>query len=428
MSEHYSLINTCNRVLIKRKHFIRKIPIIPALEIKYILILAAIQFAHLVDFVVLMPLGPTLMADLQISPAQFGALISSYNFAAAISGLVLGFFSDRFDRKILLMISLLGFILGTFCCSLSSSYFSLTFFRLVTGAFGGLMNGVIFALIADLVPFERRGKAMGIVMSSFSIASVVGVPLGMAISDSFHWSKTFLFIALFSVLILIYALYTFPNVEVKKKSVEKSYLEAIVSIVSRWEYLRSFAFIFLVSGSLFLLIPFLSPYAVKNMMIETTHLKYMYLVGGLLTVVTARVIGVLTDRYGALKVYAGVILLSFIPIFLFTHSGPRTLISYLVLGSCFMSMVSGRMIPCMTLVTAVPNEEERGFFLSILNSVRSLGSASMTFLSGLYIAETADGRLSGFGDMGIVAIFLGILTLLMAYKINSEVRPELANT
>jgi len=398
-----------------------KIPIVAANETKYILILAAIQFAHMVDFVVLMPLGPTLMTDLSISPAQFGTLISSYNFAAAFSGFGLGFFSDRYDRKHLLMLALLGFIMGTFSCSLSSSFVSLTFFRLLTGIFGGLMNGVIFALIADLVPFERRGKAMGIVMSSFSVASVVGVPLGLAISDSSHWSRTFLFIGFFSVLIFIYAFKTFPNIEVKKRVQKLNYLETVVSIFSNRDYLRSYIFIFLVSGSLFLLIPFLSPYAVKNMLIKTTDLKYMYLVGGLFTIVTARVIGVLTDRHGALRVYACVILLSFIPIFLFTHSGARSLGSYLILGSCFMTMVSGRMIPCMTLVSAVPSEEERGFFMSILNSVRSLGSASMTFIGGFFILESSQGTLVGFDGMGLVAIFMGSVTLLFAYRINRSV-------
>jgi DHA1 family inner membrane transport protein len=378
----------------------------------------------MVDFVVLMPLGPTLMTDLSIGPAKFATLISSYNFAAALSGLALGFFSDRFDRKRLLMFALLGFITGTFCCSFSSSYNGLTFFRLITGVFGGLMNGVIFALIADLVPFERRGKAMGIVMSSFSVASVVGVPLGMAIADNSHWSRTFLFIGVFSVFIFLYALKTFPNIEVKKRNLEQSYFDAILGIVCRGDYLRSFGFIFLVSGSLFLLIPFLSPYAVKNMLIETTDLKYMYLVGGLFTVVTARIIGVLTDRYSALRVYIGVILLSFIPIFLFTHSGPRSLISYLILGSCFMTMVSGRMIPCMTLFSAVPSEEDRGFFMSILNSVRSLGSASMTFIGGFFIIEVSDGTLSGFGNMGVAAIVMGVLTLFIAYRINRSIQPS----
>lgn len=397
------------------------IPIVEARETKYILILAAIQFAHMVDFVVLMPLGPTLMADLSISPAQFGTLVSSYNFAAAFSGFALGFFSDRYDRKYLLMAALAGFIVGTFSCSFSSSFASLTFFRLLTGLFGGMMNGLIFALVADLVPYERRGKAMGIVMSSFSVASVIGVPLGMAIADYSHWSRTFQFIGIFTVGIFVYAFKTFPNISVVKTSENMGYWHSIKVVFSRSLYLKSYLFLFLVSGSLFLLIPFLSPFAVKNMLIETTDLKFMYLVGGLCTVVTARIIGVLTDRLGALKTYSLIVLLSFIPIYIFTHSGPRSLVSYLILGSCFMTMVSGRMIPCMTLASEVPVEEERGFFMGILNSIRSFGSAFMTFLGGFLITESAAGPLEGFGRMGLIAIFIGVITLFMAFFINRGV-------
>lgn len=399
----------------------KKIPYLQEKELSYILLLAAVQFAHMVDFVVLMPLGPTLMRDLQISPIQFGSLVSSYNFSAAIAGLCFGAIADKFDRKSLLMMALTGFLIGTTLCGVTDKFALLVTFRIFTGAFGGMMNGIIFAAITDLVPYQRRGKALGIVMSSFSVASVVGVPIGLAISDTFGWSFTFYFIAAFTTVIWVLAQFIFPNLTGHLGRPHTSFVKRLKKLISNSEYVLSFIFIFFVSGSMFLLIPFLSPYAVKNMGIATTQLKYMYLVGGLFTVVTARMIGVMTDKLGALKLFVTIVFVSFIPTMLYTHAGRINFLTYLALGSFFMTMVSGRMIPCMTLISEVPAEDERGLFMSVLHSIRASGSASMTFLAGFFISETSQGQLLGFNHTGYLSILLGAGTTILAYRIWQKV-------
>ena len=61
--------------------------------------LAVIQFSHITDFMILMPLGPQLMEAFEISPSQFALLVSTYTFSAGLSGFIGAFFIDRFDRK-----------------------------------------------------------------------------------------------------------------------------------------------------------------------------------------------------------------------------------------------------------------------------------------------------------------------------------------
>lgn len=407
--------------MVKIKH----VPVNPEHEFRYILILAAIQFAHMVDFVVLMPLGPTLMEDLNIGPVQFGSLVSSYNFAGAAAGILFGFFADKFDRKKLLLASLAGFLVGTLLCGLAPSFSTLLAARMLTGVFGGILNGLIFAIISDLVPFERRGKAMGIVMSSFSVASVLGVPLGLAIADYSNWHNTFLFIVFFTLFIFIASALIFPNLTEHLEENEPSFKLKLGQIFTNFSYIRSFVFIALVSGAMFLLIPFLSPYAVKNMGIATDQLKYMYLVGGLFTILTARLFGTLTDKIGPFKMFAIIVLISFIPIILFTHSGPISFGIYLCLGTFFMTMVSGRMIPCMTLVSEVPELRERGLFMSVLHSIRSFGSGTMTFVSGFIISEGATGKLKGFNYAGYLSVALGLATVFIAFYISKSLKEKL---
>ena len=81
--------------------------------------LAAINFIHIVDFMMLMPLGPQLMRLFEISPSEFGFLVSSYTFSAGASSFFGAFFLDRFDRKRILIWVFVGFTVGTLGCALS---------------------------------------------------------------------------------------------------------------------------------------------------------------------------------------------------------------------------------------------------------------------------------------------------------------------
>src|SRR5262249_34762651 len=82
-----------------------------------LLVLATIQFTHVLDFIIMMPLGPLYTRDLGLEPWQFGLLVSAYGFAAGISSLLLATFIDRFDRKHALLSLYAGFTVGTLSCA-----------------------------------------------------------------------------------------------------------------------------------------------------------------------------------------------------------------------------------------------------------------------------------------------------------------------
>jgi DHA1 family inner membrane transport protein len=392
-----------------------------AQEKSIVYILAAVQFCHMLDFVVLMPLGPTLMEYFSIGPTKFATLVSSYNFSGAVAGVLLGTIADRFDRKKLLMLSITGFSVGTFLCGISHSFSQLLFFRIITGLFGGVSNSLVFAMTADIVPYARRGKAMGVIMSAFSAASVLGIPSALAISDKFGWQLSFIYIAILGFIVLAISFYKIPSLEhLISEARGLAVLKNFARIITNKDYVIGHGFIFLVAMSMFVLIPFLSPIAVNNFGIATYELKYMYLVGGIVTIVTARIFGRWTDDKGASYVFTLLILTSIIPILVFTHAGPMNLFWYLVLSSAFMSLVSGRMIPTMTIITHIPNDQDRGSFMGVVNAVRSLGSASATLIAGLIIHETAQGKLVGQDYAGYLSIFLIFISVLIARRIKKR--------
>ncbi|MEX0799064.1 MAG: MFS transporter [Bacteriovoracaceae bacterium] len=390
-----------------------------ARERLYVFLLAAIQFAHIVDFVVMMPLGPVLMRVFDISPIQFASLVSSYSFSAAVAGVLYGVVADRFDRKTLLLFCFVGFIIGTFLCGVAGNFNLLLAARIVAGCFGGVLNGIVFAMVTDLIPFLRRGAAMGIIMSSFSIASVLGVPIGLAIADNFGWQKTFWFIALFSLPIFFASKAAFPSLKehIQIKSPLQDF-KRFGKLLLNLNYFKSYLLILLISVSSFMLIPFLSPYAVKNVGILESELKYIYLVGGFFTIISSRIIGKATDRFGAYQVFVTMALFSFLPIYLYTSAPAMELIPFLALSALFMTVVSGRFIPIMTLVSEIARSKDRGTFMGLLNSIRALGSALATLAAGAIIVETPGGELEKFTDVGYLSILISLVAIIFGARVN----------
>ena len=387
-------------------------------EIWLVFTLVAVQFVHILDFVVMMPLGPVLMEDLSINSAQFGLLVSSYNFTAGVFGLIFGLIIDRFDRKKLIIRVLLAFTLGTFLCGFSNSYPQLLFFRIFTGIWGGFLKSLVYAMVTDVIPLERRGKAMGIIMSSFSLCSVLGVPVGLAIADFVGWKAMFVCIGLLSMGVwgLCFLLLPSGSNVLQTGGNVSDIVKRYYTTLKNKDYHIAYVMVAVLSFSMFLLIPYLAPYAVENMGVAVPDIKYMYFTGGAFTVVTARVFGVMTDDYGARKMFFLLAVCSVVPILTYTTCGIVSFAQYLMLGTFFMTIIAGRMIPFMTMVSAVPSNKERGAFMSIFNAVRSLATALAAYIGGLFLVQNpSDGAFMNFHHLGFIAVGLTVLILVVAY-------------
>ena len=382
----------------------------------YVLALTTINFILQCDFVVLMPLGPTLMKSFGLSPAEFSTLISVYTISSGIIGIIFSLVVNLFNKKHFLLIGLLGLGIASYMTGVSKSYEQLALARLLAGLFSGIVNPLIFAIVADIIHLEVRGKAMGWIMSGFSLASVLGVPFGLYLSDTFGHYITFSVIALIFGLIFVLVIFTIPSIPRTETSLNfRTLFHELRRALNNPSYVLGYSLLFIVSGSIFLLVPLLSPFAVANMKIDVTNLKYMYLIGGILTIFTSRVFGVLTDKLGPHKTFTIASIGSCIPIYLFTTSGPINLIWFFVLGSVFMSLISGKMVPSMTLVSGLPSPEDRGRFMGILNSMRGFGSAIFAYFAGVFVTSaTPTSPLIGFNVMGIYAIGLTIISVAIS--------------
>src|SRR6202020_96031 len=120
-----------------------------------------------------------------------GARVSAYAFSAGVSGILAAGFADRFDRKRLLLFFYVGFTLGTALCALAPNYHVLLLGRIGTGLFGGVIGSVVLAIVADLFALHLRGHVMGFVQTAFAASQVLGIPVGLFLSNHWNWHVCF---------------------------------------------------------------------------------------------------------------------------------------------------------------------------------------------------------------------------------------------
>lgn len=387
-------------------------------ELWLLITIAGIQFTHILDFMIMMPLGPQFTRLFGISDAQFGLLVSAYTLSAGVSGLAAATYVDRFDRKRLLLTLYGLFALATLACGLAPGYGFLMVARVAAGMFGGVLSALSQTIVADVVPFERRGRAMGIVMSSFSVSTVAGVPLGLFLASHWSWQTPFIGIALLSAVLALGAALTLPQLNhhllVKDRP---SIWRGIGMVLVEPNHQRAFAFSALLMFTGFTILPYLTIYMQTNVGVQETQIPYLYLCGGVATLFTARLFGRLADRLGKVRTFTMLALAVIVPMLATTLMPHWPLWGVLVVSTLLFICMSGRMIPGMALVTGAANPALRGTFMALNASVQSAAMGLASFLGGLIISRDAAGLVQHYWVSGLLGAGASLAAIAMARRL-----------
>jgi len=388
-------------------------------ELILLALLAIVQFTHIIDFMIVMPLGAQFMEIFDINPQQFSLIVTSYALAAFVSGLFSALFIDRFDRKKALLWLYIGFTIGTIACSFTNSYLLFLMTRMLTGAFGGVLGALILSIVGDAIPLVRRGRAMGIIMTAFSVASVVGVPAGLYLAAHFKWNTPFLVTGLLSGVFCIAIFILMPSMtnHISQATEKPKIFQAYANILKDNNQLRALLFNVVLMLGHFTIIPFIAPYMQINIGFSEYQITYIYLCGGILTVFLLPFFGKLSDRYGYTRVFTISSVAALFSIFAITHLPVVAVPIALMVTSSFFVVASGRNVPAITLVTSVVEPENRGSFMSVRNSVNEAALAASSFIAGMIVTENAAGKLEHYNYVGYIAIVMSVLAILIARKI-----------
>jgi predicted MFS family arabinose efflux permease len=397
-------------------------------EWRLLLVLAAVQFTHQVDFMIVLPLGPQFMRVLQITPQAFGVLVSAYGFSASLSGLLAARFVDRFDRKRALLALYSGFALGTLLCAFASNFWVLLLARTIAGGFGGVVAALVLAIVGDAFPYARRGTAMGIVMSAYSIALITGVPLGLYLANALGWSAPFAVLGGLSMVVLLIAILTLPSLHGHLDGVNAGERIGFRQVLLDPNHLRAYALMVALVLGVFMVVPYIATYLVANVGRAESELPYVYLCGGLTTLLTVTLFGRLADRFGKLTVFRSAALLTVVPILILTNLPPVPLYVAIATTTLFMVATSGRMVPAQALITASAAPRYRGSFMSVTASVQQMASGLASILGGLILgapggageAPLVEGHLApivGYRWVGLISVVFTVVSVILAGRL-----------
>jgi predicted MFS family arabinose efflux permease len=393
-------------------------------EAMLLLTLALTQFVAVVDFMIMPPLAPKLIALWGISTGEFGIAVGAYILSAGICGFLGAFVIDRFDRKRFLTFLFVGLTAGTLLCGLATTYSVLLAGRIIAGMFGGLIGTIVFSIIGDAIPIERRARSFGIATASFSLASILGVPSGLYFANIWSWNAPFLVLVALSLLVQIGIAFFVPSMRAHLQASKRSPLEMLHGIMKNSNQLRALALIITLAIGQFSILPLLTAFLVTNVGVTEVQLPLMYLIGGSATVIASPLIGLLADKIDKARIYTVAALCSLVPIVVITHFPPAAPLALVfAMTTLFFVTINGRMIPGIALVQGTVLPEQRGSFTSISTAVQQLSSATGTFLSGFVVVKGADGLFRHYDWVGFVAIAFTLLSLVIVPRIKQIQAP-----
>ena len=382
-----------------------------------IILLASINFTHILDFMIMMPLGNYLMPYFHISPRQFTFLVGAYTLTAGVSGFAAAFFVNRFDRKKVLLYGYAGFLVGTFACGFAPTYALLLAARVFAGLFGGLIAAQVLSIVADIFPYERRGAAMGAIMSAFAVASTFGVPFSLYLANIISWHAPFILVGVLGMLIIPLVIKLLPAMRghILEKSEKK--MEVLMAVVKNPTQRLALLFSCLIMLGHFLIIPFINPYMEFNNGYPKSITPMIYLVGGISSFFAANILGRIADKYGKLKVFSVSVLTSLIFVWLITNLPPIHFSIALLFFGIWFVLATGRGVSAQAMISNVVNPQQRGSFMSFNSSVQQLGTAAASFIAGFIVIQGTDGKIQHYNWLGYISIVVLLICFFLARRL-----------
>ena len=396
-----------------------------------LLILASLNFTHILDFMIMMPLGNFLMPHFKISAQFFSLIVAAYPVTACVAGLIAAFYVDRFDRKRVLLMAYSGFLIGTMCCGLAPDPWLLMAARVLTGLFGGLIGAQVLSIVADTFPYEKRGRAMGTIFMAFSVASVIGVPFSLYLARLISWHAPFILIAILGVVLIPFIVRFLPPMTSHLQHVQAANdangSEEGAKAPGVWEVVvtmfqnKSQLMALMLSGSLmlghFLIIPFVNPYMEFNVGFTKDQTPLIYMVGGLCALVSSPVIGRLSDKYGKFRIFVICLFCSLIPIFLITNMPQIPFYYVLVVMGFWFTFSTGRNIPAQAMISTVVDPAARGRFMSFNSSFQQLFTGMASVIAGLIVFEDTHGKIHRYNWVGYLSVLVILSTVFIARRL-----------
>lgn len=388
-----------------------------------IFLLAMTQFTVILDFMIMSPLGDMLMKSLSLTPTKFGVAVSAYAFSAGLSGLLTAGFADKYDRKKLLLFFYTGFIIGTVACGLAHTYSFLLIARIVTGLFGGVIGSISMAIVTDLFALQQRGRVMGFLQMGFGASQVLGVPISLWLANHWGWESPFLLTAgLAAVIAVIIMVKMHPVTEHLALQHDRSAVAHLWATVAKRDYRIGFTATALLSIGGFMMMPFGSAFAINNLGVTPERLPILFMISGVCSLVIMPIMGKLSDKVNKAKLFAIASTWLMTVVVVYTNQTVIPFWVVIIFNIAMMMGIMGRMVPSIALTSAIPDQADRGAFMSINASLQQIAGGIAAAVSGMIVVQkTKFSPLEHYDTVGYVIVVVSIIGIILMYRVSKMV-------
>ena len=374
--------------------------------------LFGVLFLATADNQLLIPLLPTLGREFGVSVQSLGWLFSSYALAAGLFSLLLGPLSDRFGRVIFLRIGLVFFCVIAICTYFIKEYSQLFWFRTMTGLTAGLLSTCTASFIGDFFPYKRRGRVMGVVLSSYFAALILGVPLAAWVAQVWNWRSIFLASSLLAGILLMGTLLVFPGDRLSSGRSVGGLWSAYPRLILQRETAAAVAVSFGVSGATLAFLTFIADYLDQSFGLRPLQISWLFLTAGVAAAVGSPISGWISDRFTKRRVFLTANTVLVVPLLALDRLGwGIPLIGMFFLISLCISF---RQTALHTLQTALVQGEERGAFLALRNAGSQLGISISVLVAGILYSQI------GYRGVTLWAALLTLFSSTILYFLIEE--------
>jgi len=368
-----------------------------------------LNFAVSAQFLVVTPILPVIRDQLGVAEDWLGLLITTYAIGVGVFSLVAGPVSDRFGRRIILVVGAVGMTVALLLHGLAVTFPLLLGVRLLAGAGSGLLSGATIAYVGDVFPFHQRGRANGVLASGFAAGQILGIPLGAMLGE-LGYRLPFLAFGLVTgiaaVLVVLFVVQ--PDVKLTDRLTLGSALRSYTRLLTRVDTAVSAAAFALMFLAVSLFITYLPTELSHRFDASPTQVSTLFMVGGVANLLVAPFAGALSDRVGRKILVVGgsavmALLMAAVPWMIpqFWYAYPLFFI--------VMVFVALRISPMQALVTSLVPASQRGSLLSLDFAVGQVGFGLGSLVAGpLY---TRFGFETTSVAAGIFAMSMALLVL-----------------
>jgi MFS transporter, DHA1 family, inner membrane transport protein len=362
---------------------------------------------------------PPVAADLDVSIATAGLLVTAYAVGVAIGGPVLTILAARFSQRSVLITVMSTFTVAQVLCALAPDYGLLMLARVLSSCAHGVFFGAGSVVVAQLVPLERRGKAFSLFVGGITIANLLGLPAGTAIALQFGWRATFLAVAVIGAVAALVIVFKLPRT-VKDESHHATLAQQLRALRHQEVWLSYLTITLTMIGTI-CYATYSVPLMIQVTGVDPEHIPLFLLLGGVGSVLGIWLGGELTDWRPMPSLITVLILQSVVFfVMIFTLYDPTlmavTVLVSGVVGFAFSTPLQGRIVHAA--------REAPNLASALISTAFNIGIAAGAFLGSLLL--NAGVKYADLPAVAVVTALLAAGTASLSFWLERRGRPALA--